>query len=116
MNKLIFNLFIAFPAAIITILVFFYLGLNSDVTAVAIPKSSFEWIAIVPYVLVIVLALVGVDVFSTLIIGTILAGLIGYFGNHFTLMEFARKIYEGFASMTEYSFHCCYWRYCKGNQ
>jgi Na+/H+ antiporter NhaC len=27
-------LFIAFPAAIITILLFFYLGLNSDITAV----------------------------------------------------------------------------------
>jgi Na+/H+ antiporter NhaC len=100
-DKFKINLFIAFPAAIITIAVFFYLGLNSDITAVAIPKTSFEWIAIVPYILVIVLALIGVDVFSTLIIGTILAGLIGYFGNHFTLMEFARKIHEGFTSMTE---------------
>lgn len=100
-DKFKINLFIAFPAAIITILVFFYLGLNSDITAVAIPKSSFEWVTIVPYVLVIVLALIGVDVFSTLIIGTLLAGVIGYFGSHFTLMEFAQKIYEGFTSMTE---------------
>jgi len=100
-DKFKINLFIAFPAAIITILVFFYLGLNSDITAVSIPKTSFEWVTIVPYVLVIVLALVGVDVFSTLIIGTLLAGVIGYFGNHFTLMEFTQKIYEGFTSMTE---------------
>ncbi|UQD56971.1 Na+/H+ antiporter NhaC family protein [Flavobacterium sp. K5-23] len=100
-DKFKINLFIAFPAAIITILVFFYLGLNSDITAVAIAKTSFEWITIVPYVLVIVLALVGVDVFSTLIIGTVLAGVIGYFGNHFSLMVFAQKIYEGFTSMTE---------------
>lgn len=100
-DKFKINLFIAFPAAIITILVFFYLGLNSDITAVSIPKTSFEWVTIVPYVLVIVLALVGVDVFSTLIIGTLLAGVIGYFGSHFTLMEFTQKIYEGFTSMTE---------------
>ena len=100
-DKFKINLFIAFPAAIITILVFFYLGLNSDISAVAIPKTSFEWITIVPYVLVIVLALVGIDVFSTLIIGTLLAGVIGYFGSHFTLMEFTQKIYEGFTSMTE---------------
>ena len=100
-DKFKINLFIAFPAAIITILVFFYLGLNSDITAESIPKTSFEWVTIVPYVLVIVLALVGIDVFSTLIIGTLLAGVIGYFGNHFTLMEFTQKIYEGFTSMTE---------------
>lgn len=100
-DKFKINLFIAFPAAIITILVFFYLGLNSDITAVSIPKTSFEWVTIVPYVLVIVLALVGVDVFSTLIVGTLLAGVIGYFGSHFSLMEFTQKIYEGFTSMTE---------------
>jgi Na+/H+ antiporter NhaC len=55
---------------------------------------------IVPYLLVIVLALVGVNVFSTLV-GTILAGIIGLGGNHFTVMEFTQKIYEGFTSMTE---------------
>lgn len=100
-DKFKMNLFIAFPAAIFTILVFFYLGLNSDIVTVAIPKNSFEWIAIVPYILVIVLALIGVNVFSTLIIGTVLAGIIGYIGGSFTLMEFTQKIYEGFTSMTD---------------
>ncbi|WP_413998398.1 Na+/H+ antiporter NhaC family protein [Flavobacterium sp. W1B] len=100
-DKFKINLFIAFPAALITILVLFYLGLNSDIVAVAIPKNSFDWISIVPYLLVIVLAVSGVNVFSTLIIGTLLAGIIGYFGNHFTLMVFTQKVYEGFTSMTE---------------
>lgn len=100
-DKFKINLFIAFPAAILTILVFFYLGLNSDIVTVAITKNDFSWIAIVPYVLVIVLAVVGVNVFSTLLIGTLLAGIIGYFSGSFTLMEFTQKIYEGFTSMTD---------------
>lgn len=100
-DKFKINLFIAFPAAILTILVFFYLGLNSDIVTVAIAKNDFSWIAIVPYVLVIVLAVVGVNVFSTLLIGTLLAGIIGYFSGSFTLMEFTQKIYEGFTSMTD---------------
>lgn len=100
-DKFKINLFIAFPAAVITMLLLFYLGSSSDINSVEIAKSSFEWIAIVPYLLVIILALVGVNVFSTLIIGTLLAGIIGYFGNHFTLMVFTQKIYEGFTSMTE---------------
>ena len=100
-DKFKINLFIAFPAAVLTILVFFYLGLNSDIVTVAIAKSDFSWIAIVPYILVIVLAVVGVNVFSTLLIGTLLAGIIGYFSGSFTLMEFTQKIYEGFTSMTD---------------
>lgn len=100
-DKFKINLFIAFPAAILTILVFFYLGLNSDIVTVAIEKNDFSWIAIVPYLLVIILAVVGVNVFSTLLIGTLLAGIIGYFSGSFTLMEFTQKIYEGFTSMTD---------------
>ena len=100
-DKFKINLFIAFPAALITILVFFYLGLNSEIVSVEIPKTDFNWITIIPYVLVIVLAVSGLNVFSTLIIGTLLAGLIGYFGGNFTLLVFAQKIYEGLTSMTE---------------
>lgn len=100
-DKFKINLFIAFPAAILTILVFFYLGLNSDIVTVAIAKNDFSWIAIVPYILVIVLAVIGVNVFSTLLIGTLLAGIIGYFSGSFTLMEFTQKTYEGFTSMTD---------------
>lgn len=100
-DKFKINLFIAFPAAVFTILVFFYLGLNSDIVTVAIAKNDSSWIAIVPYILVIVLAVVGVNVFSTLLIGTLLAGIIGYFSGSFTLMEFTQKIYEGFTSMTD---------------
>ncbi|SHG37391.1 Na+/H+ antiporter NhaC [Flavobacterium micromati] len=100
-DKFKINLFIAFPAAVLTILVFFYLGLNSDIIAIAIEKNDFSWIAIVPYVLVIILAVAGINVFSTLIIGTILAGIIGYVGGSFTIIEFTQKIYEGFISMTD---------------
>ncbi|MES2576152.1 MAG: Na+/H+ antiporter NhaC family protein [Bacteroidota bacterium] len=100
-DKFKINLFIAFPAAILTIMVFFFLGLNSDIVTVAIAKNDFSWIAIVPYILVIVLAVVGVNVFSTLLIGTLLAGILGYFSGSFTLMEFTQKIYEGFTSMTD---------------
>jgi hypothetical protein len=35
----------------------FYLGLNSDIVTVDLPKVGFEWIPIIPYILVIALAL-----------------------------------------------------------
>lgn len=100
-DKFKINLFIAFPAAIFTILVLFYLGLNSEITNVNIPKVSYEWWVILPYIIVIVLALLGINVFATLILGTILAGLIGFAGGNFTVLEFTQKIYEGFLNMTD---------------
>lgn len=100
-DKFKINLFIALPAAIVTILIFFYLGFNSDVVAVDIAKNDYSLWAILPYVLVIVLAVVGVNVFYTLLLGTIIAGLIGFYNDSFTVMEFTQNIYEGFTSMTD---------------
>ncbi len=100
-DKFKINLFIALPAAIVTILIFFYLGFNSDVVAVDIAKNDYSLWAILPYVLVIILAVVGVNVFYTLLLGTIIAGLIGFYNDSFTVMEFTQKIYEGFTSMTD---------------
>jgi hypothetical protein len=40
-----------FPAALFTILVFFLLGFKFDI-AVAIARTDFSWIAIVPYIVV----------------------------------------------------------------
>ncbi|OCB78736.1 Na+/H+ antiporter NhaC family protein [Flavobacterium crassostreae] len=100
-DKFKMNVFIAFPAAVFTVLVLFYLGWNSELTPVVIAKTSFDWMAIVPYVLVVVLALMGINVFLTLLTGTILAGIIGYFSGVFTGITFAQKLYEGFTGMTD---------------
>ena len=100
-DKFKINLFIAFPAAVATILIFFYLGFSSDLVAVAIAKSEYSVWAILPYVLVIILAVIGVNVFYTLLIGTVIAGSIGFCNGSFTAIAFSQKIYEGFTSMTD---------------
>ena len=100
-DKFKINLFIAFPAAVATILIFFYLGFSSDLVAVAIAKSEYSVWAILPYVLVIILAVIGVNVFYTLLIGTVIAGSIGFCNGSFTTIAFSQKIYEGFTSMTD---------------
>jgi hypothetical protein len=42
--------------------------------------------------------------FSTLIIGTLLAGIIGYIGGSFTFYGVYQKTYEGFTGMTDIFF------------
>lgn len=100
-DKFKVNLFIALPASIITILLLFYLGVNSEISPVAIEKGSYELITIVPYILVIGLAVSGLNVFITLLIGILVAGIIGFFQNDFTVLSFLQKNYEGFLSMTD---------------
>lgn len=100
-DKFKVNLFIALPASIITILLLFYLGINSEISPVTIEKESYELITIVPYILVIGLAVSGLNVFITLLIGILVAGIIGFFQNDFTVLSFLQKNYEGFLSMTD---------------
>lgn len=100
-DKFKVNLFIALPASIITIFLLFYLGLHTEVSEIMIENGNYEWFTIMPYFLVIVLSLLGINVFSTLLIGILTAGIIGFTGNDFTLLSFSQKIYEGFTSMTD---------------
>lgn len=100
-DKFKVNLFIALPASIITILLLFYLGINSEISPVTIEKESYELITIVPCILVIGLAVSGLNVFITLLIGILVAGIIGFFQNDFTVLSFLQKNYEGFLSMTD---------------
>ncbi|AIZ42918.1 Na+/H+ antiporter NhaC family protein [Cellulophaga baltica] len=95
------NIKIAVPAALFTIaiLVFQGLGLKSDETASII--YSYSIIKIAPYVLVIILSIVGVNVFATLLVGTIFAGLLGIYYGDFTLIASTKIAYLGFTNMTE---------------
>ena len=95
------NIKIAVPAALFTIaiLVFQGLGLESVVTETTVYNYSI--IKIMPYVLVIILSIVGVNVFVTLLLGTIVAGALGIAYGDFTLIESTKIAYTGFTNMTE---------------
>ncbi|QXP54615.1 Na+/H+ antiporter NhaC family protein [Cellulophaga sp. HaHa_2_95] len=95
------NIKIAVPAALFTIAILLFqgLGLKSDETATIIYNYSI--IKIAPYVLVIILSIVGVNVFATLLVGTIFAGLLGIFYGDFTLIASTKIAYLGFTNMTE---------------
>jgi len=96
-DKFIMNFKIALPAAIITIILMIVFGTTGHITG----DLSYSFIKIIPYLAVLILALVGVNVFLVLIIGTVLAGAIGFADGSFTLISYAQTIYEGFEGMQE---------------
>ena len=96
------NIMIAFPAAVIAAVIFIFLGGNSSSVVLESQASGSPsiWL-IVPYLLVIVLSVLGVNVFLVLLVGVLLSGIIGISTGSLYWLEFANKIYEGFSDMNE---------------
>ena len=96
------NIMIAFPAAVIAAVIFIFLGENSSSAVLESETSGSPsiWL-IVPYLLVIVLSVLGVNVFLVLLVGVLLSGIIGISTGSLSWLDFANKIYEGFSDMNE---------------
>ncbi len=95
------NFKLALPAAIIAIIILVTLGFNQETTAVVMEQKDFNFVLILPYLLVIALSIVGLNVFVVLFSGLLFAGILGMGFGTFGLMDFAKNTYEGFTSMTE---------------
>ena len=100
-DKFKVNFFIVLPAAIATVIIltFVTLGYKSDVSQ----TYEYELIKVLPYILVLVGALLGVNVFALLGSGILFAGLIGIFSKSFNLLGLIGAISEGMAGMYELS-------------
>lgn len=101
-DKFRVNFYIALPAAAITLIVLLIAG-RPD-TAAAMGEHTFEIIKVVPYVLVLALAIIGVNVFLTLTIGIASAGIIGMVCGDLTIFAYAQAIWNGFTGMSEVFF------------
>ena len=64
----------------------------------------FDIIKVVPYILVLVLALCGLNVFFALTIGIFSAGIIGICAGDMTIAGFAQSVWTGFTGMNEVFF------------
>ena len=92
------NLKIALPAALLTVLLLAFVG---DAAPAETTQSTSPWL-VLPYVLVLVLAVIGLDVLLVLSIGLVVAGLFGYAtAQDYGLAAFSNDIYAGFESVVE---------------
>lgn len=101
-DKFHMNFLISLPSAIITIVLLLIFG-RPD-TIVAMQNLNYNIVKVLPYIAVLVLALIGMNVFLVLTIGIFFAGIIGICTGTLTIFTFAQKIWEGFTSMNEVFF------------
>ena len=92
------NIYLAAPAAIIVLIIYVILGRNVEAPA---DVPLFEWYKVIPYVAVLVLALVGLNVLAVLTIGILLAGGIGICCGSFDAMSWMSAMGEGILGMSE---------------
>ena len=97
-DKFRFNLRIALPAALITLVV--YLLVGSSAESVAMPECI-EWLKVVPYLLVLVTALSGVNVMIVLLLGIISTGILGLSTGALDLFGWCGELGKGMVGMGE---------------
>lgn len=97
-DKFKINFKIALPAALITSIYYFFSA--NHTSNVSAPEGSL--LSAIPYFLILLLALLGLNVFIVLIIGIIVAGVIGLtLVPSYTVMAYAKDMATGFSNMQE---------------
>lgn len=97
-DKFKVNISIAAPAAIIVAAVYIFLGLKVEMPGM---EGNIEWVKLIPYILVIGLALAGINVVSVLAIGITANAAIGFSTGSFGWTGWLESLGKGIGGMGE---------------
>lgn len=86
-DKFKVNVRILFPITILIIILYIYIGRN---VTTQLNVTDIEWIKVLPYCVVLITALLGVNVITVLITGILMSGVVGLYTNSFTVWEWAK--------------------------
>lgn len=97
-DKFKVNSFIVIPAAILILIVYFFMG-QGIVSTTAIQHIEF-W-KVLPYLVVLVTAILGLNVMAVLVIGILLTGCIGLIDGTFDVFSWFQSLGDGIIGMGE---------------
>ena len=97
-DKFRVNSFIVAPAAVAILII--YLIMGQGVSAPA-HVASVEWVKVIPYLTVLVSAIIGMNVMGVLMMGLLLTGIIGILTGTFDIYGWFGAMGEGILSMGE---------------
>ena len=97
-DKFRVNSFIVVPAALIVCIIYIFMG--SEVHA---PQqiNNVEWTKVIPYLVVLITAIFGMNVMAVLTIGIILTGIIGLLTGTFDVFGWMKAMGDGIVGMGE---------------
>lgn len=97
-DKFRVNIFIVAPAALIILVVYLLMGQDTSAPQQIPPV---EWIKVMPYLVVLISAILGMNVMAVLTTGILLTGIIGIFTGGFDLFGWFGAMGKGILSMGE---------------
>jgi len=97
-DKFRVNSFIVVPAALVILLIYILMG--SDIHA---PQNidTVEWVKVIPYLVVLITAILGMNVMAVLTLGILLTGIIGNLTGAFDIFGWFHAMGEGIINMGE---------------
>ena len=97
-DKFRVNIFIVFPAALVILATYLLMGTEVDAPQ-QIP--AVEWVKVIPYLTVLVMAIFGMNVMAVLTLGILLTGIIGLLTGTFDIYGWFGAMGDGILSMGE---------------
>ena len=97
-DKFRVNIYIVAPAALIILVVYLLMGQDTSAPQQIPPV---EWIKVMPYLVVLISAILGMNVMAVLTTGILLTGIIGIFTGGFDLFGWFGAMGKGILSMGE---------------
>lgn len=94
------NLLIVLPAALLSLGLYIFLGLTNNAAAID-AASAAEWYKTIPYLLVLVCAIAGMNVLMVLVLGILATVIIGVACGSLSLVSFCEEAGNGVLSMGE---------------
>ena len=97
-DKFRMNFLIALPAAVLTLLWLYIQGADATITQ----ATDYEFMKVIPYIAVLVLAISGLNVLLVLFTGIILAGAVALLSvADYSIAQYSKDIYAGYTGMQE---------------
>ncbi|MBQ1220979.1 MAG: Na+/H+ antiporter NhaC family protein [Alistipes sp.] len=97
-DKFLFNLRIVLPAAALTLLLYLLTGTTHEAAA---HTEAVEWLKVVPYLLVLITAVMGVNVMLVLLLGIFSTGVVALLTGALSLFDWCGSMGQGMVGMGE---------------
>ena len=97
-DKFRVNSFIVIPAAVVILIVYYIMGDNIHTTH---QTGAVEWVKVIPYLVVLVTAVFGMNVMAVLTLGILLTGCIGMMTGSFDIFGWMKTMGDGMTGMGE---------------
>ncbi|MBQ9568649.1 MAG: Na+/H+ antiporter NhaC family protein [Alloprevotella sp.] len=98
-DKFRMNLRVAMPAALLALIIFYMMG--REAVPASLPEAHYSFFYVLPYLAVLVTALMGVNVILALTLGIVLTGCCGLMVDGYDVAEWFEAICKGIGNMSE---------------